>query len=98
MEASTGPMKISVVRGEKSVVLGYAGGPSTNNGRIDVNDDNASNARHFGPLQETEIDSGIFDFRLEIAYTDGPASFSCPATLRFDNPNRRKWKRRDNTV
>ena len=80
-----GPLKISVERGGRSVVLGYAGGLAENSGRIDVNDNNPSRARSFGPIMETEIDSGIFEFSLHIAYTDGPASFRCPATLHFDN-------------
>ena len=80
-----GPLKISVVRGEKTVVLGYAGGPSANNGRIDVNDDDPTNSRNFGPIREKSRDSGIFELSLDIAYTDGPASAECPVTIHFDN-------------
>ena len=83
--SEVGPVKISVIRGAQEVVLGYAGGPTATNGRIDVNDDDPANARQFGPIQEIAPDAGIFEFDLIIAYTDGPASALCPATMRFGN-------------
>lgn len=36
--AAVGPVKISVIRGSNTIVLGYAGGPSAINGVIDVKD------------------------------------------------------------
>ncbi len=83
-ETRPGPVKISVLRGGEPVVLGYAGGSTTNKGRIDVGDNNPGSARQFGPIKETVPDSGIFSFDFEIAYTDGPAGAHCPETERFD--------------
>jgi len=73
-----GPVKISVIRGSSEVVLGYAGGPSEKEGRIDVGDDNPTEARQFGPIVEIAPDAGIFELDVSIRYTDGPASTSCP--------------------
>jgi hypothetical protein len=79
-----GPVKISVSRGQSSIILGYAGGTIVKNGVIDVGADNTgagvSSVRQLGPITETAPSSGIFEFDLDILYTDGPASTRCPAT------------------
>jgi hypothetical protein len=78
-----GPVKVSIIRGTNSVILGYAGGDTANNGRIFVGTPNADTfyaIRQLGPITETAPSSGIFEFKLGIQYTDGPASPICPAT------------------
>ncbi len=80
-----GPVKISVLRGSDSVVLGYAGGPAELDGAIDVDDDAATSARQFGPISEIAPAAGIFELDLGIRYTDGPASATCPDTGVFEN-------------
>ena len=75
-----GPVKISVIRGSDEVVLGYAGGPTESNGRIDVGDSDATAARQLGPISEIAPSAGIFELDLTIRYTDGPSSTTCPAT------------------
>jgi len=75
-----GPVKISVLRGSSTVVLGYAGGPAVATGLIDVDDNNAVNARQFGPMDEIAPDAGIFESDIVIRYTDGPANNKCPDT------------------
>ncbi len=74
-----GPVKISVIRGSDVVVLGYAGGSDSNNNRIDVDDDDATDARQFGPMTEIARDEGIFELDLPIKFTDGPADTTCPS-------------------
>jgi len=80
--AARGPVKVTVSRGQSSIVLGYAGGPNAINGVIDVNGDNTnySAIREIGPITETAPSSGIFEFDLNVLYTDGPASTICPTT------------------
>jgi len=85
-----GPVKVSVSRGQTSMILAYAGGPAVKNGVIDVNSDanvTATAIRELGPITETSPSSGIFEFDLDIEYTDGPASTICPktATNGFDS-------------
>jgi hypothetical protein len=79
-----GPVKVSVSRGQSSIILGYAGSTIVKNGVIDVGADNTgagvSSVRQLGPITETSPSSGIFEFDLDILYTDGPASTTCPAT------------------
>ncbi|MDH3502327.1 MAG: hypothetical protein OEL69_07470, partial [Nitrosopumilus sp.] len=41
-------------------------------------------ARQFGPMDEIAPDAGIFEFDLEVKYTDGPADSKCPQTVDFD--------------
>ena len=79
---NTGPVKIYIQRGADIIVLGYAGGPTSTNGLIDVGDNqgNSDNVRQFGPMLEVAPDSGIFEIDIPIRYTDGPASASCPVT------------------
>ena len=52
---------------------------------MDVGADNTgtgvSSVRQLGPITETAPASGIFEFDLDILYTDGPASTQCPTTL-----------------
>jgi hypothetical protein len=79
-----GPVKITVSRSQNSVILGYAGGSIVKNGVIDVGADNTgtgvSSVRQLGAITETAPASGIFEFDLDILYTDGPASTQCPPT------------------
>ena len=86
-ETGVGPIKISVVRGE-SVVLGYAGGEKSNNGKIDsqplaITPDEKAKVRQFGPIQEISPQSGIFEFEIRIRNTDGPQSTKCPTSVTF---------------
>ena len=79
-DGTQGPLKISVSRGSEEVVLAYAGGDAAEPGRIDVGDDNATNTRHMGPINEIAPDAGIFELDFDIRYTDGPSSSTCPDT------------------
>jgi hypothetical protein len=81
--AAVGPVKISVLRGSDSVVLGYAGGPAAQDGQIDVADNLATSAREFGPMSEIAPDAGIFEIDVVVRYTDGPESSLCPDTTVF---------------
>lgn len=84
-----GPVKITVSRGQNSVILGYAGGDIVKNGVIDVGADNTgtgvSSVRQLGPITETAPASGIFELDLDILYTDGPSNIQCPPTTGFDS-------------
>ena len=82
-----GPVKVTITRGVTEVTLAYAGGDRIQNGLIDVGDDNTSfsSIRQTGPITETTPSSGIFEFDLDIEYTDGPASTTCPATTSWDS-------------
>ncbi|MBI5697660.1 MAG: hypothetical protein HZC29_04045, partial [Thaumarchaeota archaeon] len=84
-----GPVKITVSRGQSSIVLGYAGGDKVKDGVMDVAGNNAdfSTIRQLGPITETSPSSGIFEFDLDVLYTDGPASTTCPTTAaaKFDS-------------
>jgi len=92
-EPGVGPVKISIIRGD-SVVLGYAGGTSSNNGKLDskpieILPSEKSQIRQFGPIPETLPTSGIFEFEVVIKNIDGPESSKCPisndANIRFDD-------------
>lgn len=92
-EPGVGPVKISIIRGD-SVVLGYAGGTSSNNGKLDsrpieVLPSEKSEINQLGPIPETSPTSGIFEFEVVIKNIDGPESSKCPvsndANLRFDD-------------
>jgi len=80
-----GPVKITVSRAQSSVILGYAGGSIVKDGVMDVGADNTgtgvSSVRQLGPITETTPSSGIFEFDLDVLYTDGPVSTTCPTTL-----------------
>jgi hypothetical protein len=78
--ANRGPVKISVIRGSSSVILGYAGGPAALDGTIDTNGASTEATRAFGPMVEIAPDAGIFESDITIRYTDGPASTKCPST------------------
>ncbi|EIJ65645.1 hypothetical protein BD31_I0645 [Candidatus Nitrosopumilus salaria BD31] len=78
-----GPVKLSVIRGANSVVLGYAGGDAALNGRIDAGTKYPQGARQFGPMNEIAPDAGIFESDILIRYTDGPESTTCPVTDNF---------------
>lgn len=91
-----GPVKVSVIRGANSVVLGYAGGDAVTSGVIDVGNTatnvtgvftgaNSLPIRQFGPMEEIAPDAGIFEADITLRYTDGPASSTCPATSSFTN-------------
>jgi hypothetical protein len=80
-----GPVKISVLRGSAVAVLGHAGGPAAEDGYIDIADNNGTNARQFGPMDEIAPDAGIFEADIVIRYTDGPASAQCPDTSVFES-------------
>ena len=92
-ESGVGPVKISIMRGE-SVVLGYAGGKSSNSGQLDSEPiadlpSEKSQIRQFGPITETSPTFGIFEFDVSIKNTDGPESSKCQvsseAQIRFDD-------------
>ena len=92
-EPGVGPVKISIIRGH-SVVLGYAGGASSNNGKLDskpieIIPSEKSQIRQFGPIMETSPTSGIFEFDVVIKNIDGPESSKCTvsneAQIRFDD-------------
>ena len=83
-----GPVKISVLRGSDIVVLGYAGGSSSNDGLIDVDDNNSTTTspgtvRQFGPISEIAPDAGIFEADIPIRYSDGPSSNDCPEAMEY---------------
>jgi len=92
-ESGVGPVKISIMRGE-SVVLGYAGGQSSNSGQLDsepISDlpSEKSQIRQFGPIPEISPTSGIFEFDVSIKNIDGPESSKCQVSsesqIRFDD-------------
>jgi hypothetical protein len=113
--APVGPVKISVIRGADTVVLGYAGNSVAIDGVLDVGgngrtdtsvtpnvfyDEDGEGAnqgttttkgsaepliRQFGPLVEIAPDAGIFEIDVDVRYTDGPASSTCPTTQVFTN-------------
>ena len=80
-----GPVKISVIRGSDAVVLGFAGGPDTTDGTIQVGSTVVSTDDEIGlgPLVEIAPDAGIFEIDVNVRYTDGPASTTCPSTEVF---------------
>ena len=78
-----GPIKISVLRGSSTVILGYAGGPDSNDGMIGVGDTDSADLRQFGPIDEIAFDAGIYEFDLHIRFTDGPADSQCPNDVRY---------------
>ena len=77
---TNGPVKVMVTRGSDTVLLGTAGGESARGTHITLGDDTQSNTKEYGPIIETAPDSGTFELDLAIAYTDGPASSSCPTS------------------
>ncbi|MBT4891984.1 MAG: hypothetical protein HON60_03470, partial [Gammaproteobacteria bacterium] len=79
---NVGPIKVSVIRGSSSVILGYAGGPDALVGEIDTDEATTGvnplgATRAFGPMTEIAPDAGIFESDITIRYTDGPASTKC---------------------
>ena len=42
---------------------------------------------NLGPLVEIAPDAGIFEIDVDVRYTDGPASTTCPATTVFTGTN-----------
>ena len=73
-----GPVKVSVIRGSSSVILGHAGGPAALDGRIAVGT-YEKGAVQFGPMVEIAPDAGIFESDITLRYTDGPANTTCDA-------------------
>jgi hypothetical protein len=82
---NTGLVKISVLRGADTVVLGYAGGPTATNGLLDNGDDESDTdvVRQFGPMDEIAPDAGIFEIDVDITFTDGPADNTCPDNVKY---------------
>jgi hypothetical protein len=78
-----GPVKVSVIRGSSTVILGYAGGPAKEDGTIHIGDNVVNGTRQFGPMTEVAPDAGIFESDIVIRYTDGPESNICPDTSVF---------------
>ncbi|MDF2425422.1 MAG: hypothetical protein OPY08_03205, partial [Nitrosopumilus sp.] len=78
--AGVGPVKLSVIRGASTVILGHAGGPTALDGTIDTDGTNILSTRQFGPMMEIAPDAGIFESDIVIRYTDGPASTTCSST------------------
>ncbi|MCH8915836.1 MAG: hypothetical protein IIA82_08355, partial [Thaumarchaeota archaeon] len=79
-----GPVRISVIRGADTVVLGYVGGPDAIDRAIFVGASPGDQiARDFGPMGEIAPDAGIFEADITIRYTDGPASSVCPDTTAY---------------
>ena len=89
--AGVGPLKVTISRGAERVTLGYAGGPTATDGKLDVGDDGigadtrntAQNeslmaVRQLGPITEIAGDAGIFELDLAIRFNDGPSSRTCP--------------------
>ncbi|MCV0413018.1 hypothetical protein [Nitrosarchaeum sp.] len=75
--APVGLVKVSVIRGSSSIILGYAGGPAILAGTIDTDKTYLNGTRQFGPMVEIAPDAGIFESDITIRYTDGPASSVC---------------------
>ena len=74
-----GPVKVSVLRGSSTVILGYAGGDTILPGTIDTDNTYLSGTVQFGPMNEIAPDAGIFESDITVRYTDGPASTTCPS-------------------
>lgn len=81
--ADDGPVKITVSRGQNSLVLGTAGGPAATGTKITQGSTVAFDTRELGPLTEIAPDAGIFELDLAIRYTDGPLSTVCPPTTSY---------------
>jgi len=77
--STVGPVKITVLRGANSVIIGYAGGDAAQAGLIGVGTTSTTD-RDFGPIKEIAPDAGIFEVDVALRYTDGPASDTCPTT------------------
>ena len=80
---SSPPVKISVIRGSSSVVLGFAGTAEAVKGVIETTDTDFTGTRTFGPMNEIAPDAGIFEADITIRYTDGPRSTLCPDTTSY---------------
>jgi hypothetical protein len=88
---NVGPVKISVIRGSSSVILGYAGGDTALKGTIDTDGittgaEPLTATRAFGPMTEIAPDAGIFESDITIRYTDGPASTKCSSETNIWTP------------
>jgi hypothetical protein len=79
------PVKISIIRGSETNIIGYAGTAAAVKGTIDTNGSGLTSVRTFGPMYEIAPDAGIFEADITIRYTDGPDSSSCPVTNVFTN-------------
>ena len=78
-----GPVTVKVIRNGETVVLGTAGGANQMlvGKYITIGPEANENTREYGPITEVRGDSGLqFELDLNIAYTDGPASSSCPVS------------------
>jgi hypothetical protein len=74
-----GPVKVSILRGSSTVILGYAGGDAILPGTIDTNNSILKSTVQYGPMDEIAPDAGIFEADITVRYTDGPASSTCPS-------------------
>jgi len=82
--AGVGPVKVSVIRGSQSVILGYAGGDKILPGKIDTDQITTgaqplTAAVAYGPIVEIAPDAGIFESDIVLRYTDGPEDSKCPS-------------------
>jgi hypothetical protein len=86
-KTKTGPLKVSVIRSSNTVILGYAGGPTADAGKLFVGDSpaNTDDVRQLGPISETAPDSGIFELDLNVRFTDGPADSRCPDGTMYED-------------
>lgn len=80
---ANGLVKISVIRGSSTVVLGYAGSSVIQLGTIATGTPVFADSRQFGPMTEIAPDAGIFEADVVIRYTDGPADVQCPNTTDY---------------
>ncbi|MEK9699471.1 MAG: hypothetical protein VW270_27075, partial [Candidatus Poseidoniales archaeon] len=82
---STAPVKISIIRGSETNIIGYAGTTAAVAGVIDTDNGDGTGVRTFGPMVEIAPDAGIFEADITIRYTDGPDSALCPRTDVYTN-------------
>jgi hypothetical protein len=80
---ANGRVKISVIRGSSTVIIGYAGSAAIQSGHIQTDTGTFSDNRQFGPMTEIAPDAGIFEADVAIRYTDGPANVACPNTTDY---------------
>jgi len=90
-----GPVKVTITRSSSTVILATAGYNASNGnvgkitvGTSTVDETGAYQTRELGPITETSPSSGIFEFDLDIRFTDGPSDTSaCPATEKYLSAN-----------
>ena len=72
---TTGPVKVTVSRGQASEEIATAGAATAN-----------ATANEYGPITEIAPDAGIFEADIEISYKDGPTN-GCPEYNPDNGPN-----------